>query len=92
MLLQQTVERLHEMKLTGMAQALEEQGGIPDIADLSFEDRLALLLEREHTARDILEHGLDQVGDHQMTLTLPAAHLNVRGAAYYSTHPEGMES
>lgn len=52
MLLQQTVERLHEMKLTGMAQALEEQGGIPDIDDLSFEDRLALLLEREHTARD----------------------------------------
>ncbi len=52
MLLQQTIERLHEMKLTGMAQALEEQGGIPDIADLSFEDRLALLLEREHTARN----------------------------------------
>ena len=52
MLLQQTVERLHEMKLTGMAQALEEQGGIPDIDDLSFEDRLALLLERERTARD----------------------------------------
>ncbi len=52
MLLQQTIERLHEMKLTGMARALEEQGGIPDIEDLSFEDRLALLVERESTARD----------------------------------------
>ncbi len=52
MLLQQTIDRLHEMKLTGMAQALEEQGGIPDIADLSFDDRLALLLERESTARE----------------------------------------
>ena len=51
MLLQQTIGRLHEMKLTGMAQALEEQRGLPDIKDLSFEDRFALLLERESTAR-----------------------------------------
>lgn len=51
MLLQQTIGRLHEMKLTGMAQALEEQRGLPDIQDLSFEDRFALLLERESTAR-----------------------------------------
>ena len=51
MLLQQTIDRLHEMKLTGMAQALEEQRGIPDMQDLSFDDRLALLLERESTTR-----------------------------------------
>jgi len=51
MLLQQTIERLHEMKLTGMAEALEEQQGLPDIEDLSFSDRLALLVERESTAR-----------------------------------------
>ena len=51
MLLQQTIDRLHEMKLTGMAQALEEQQGLPDIEDLSFSDRLALLVERESTAR-----------------------------------------
>jgi len=51
MLLQQTIDRLHEMKLTGMAQALEEQQGLPDIDDLSFDDRLALLVERETTAR-----------------------------------------
>jgi len=51
MLLQQTIERLHEMKLTGMAHALEEQQGLPDIEDLSFSDRLALLVERESTAR-----------------------------------------
>lgn len=51
MLLQQTIDSLHQMKLTGMAQALEEQQGLPDIQDLSFEDRLALLLERESTAR-----------------------------------------
>jgi DNA replication protein DnaC len=51
MLLQQTIDRLHEMKLKGMAQALEEQRGIPDMRDLSFDDRLALLLERESTTR-----------------------------------------
>ncbi len=37
MLLQQTIGNLHEMKLTGMAHALEEQQGLPDIQDLSFE-------------------------------------------------------
>jgi len=51
MLLQQTIDRLHELRLTGMAQALEEQRGQPDLHDLTFEDRLALLLEREATAR-----------------------------------------
>ena len=51
MLLQQTIDRLHELRLTGMAQALEEQRGQPDLHDLAFEDRLALLLEREATAR-----------------------------------------
>jgi len=52
MLQQQTLELLHELRLTGMAQALEEQVGLPDIAQLSFEDRFALLLDREKTARE----------------------------------------
>lgn len=51
MLLQQTLDCLHDMRLRGMAQALEEQAGIPDIQELSFEDRLALLVEREATER-----------------------------------------
>lgn len=51
MLLQQTIDRLHELRLTGMAHALDEQRGQPDLHDLAFEDRLALLLERETTAR-----------------------------------------
>lgn len=52
MLIQQTIERLHELRLTGMAAALEEQRGRPDLEDMSFEDRLALLLEREITCRE----------------------------------------
>ena len=52
MLIEQTLEQLQELRLTGMAAALEEQRGVPDIQSLSFEDRLALLVERERTARD----------------------------------------
>jgi transposase len=50
MLMQQTLALLHSLRLTGMAHALEEQAGIPDIATLAFEDRFALVLEREKHA------------------------------------------
>jgi len=52
MLVEPTLTRLRELRLTGMAEALEEQQALPDIHDLSFEDRLALLLEREVTVRE----------------------------------------
>lgn len=52
MLIEPTLDRLHELGLTGMAQALAEQLAVPDIQSLSFEDRLALLLERETSERD----------------------------------------
>lgn len=51
MLQQPTLQLLHELRLPGMAAALEEQRGMPDLDDLAFEDRLALLLEREKTDR-----------------------------------------
>ena len=47
MLIEQTLTMLQSLKLTGMAAALAEQRGLPDLASLPFEDRLALLLERE---------------------------------------------
>ncbi|HWV56205.1 MAG TPA: IS21-like element helper ATPase IstB [Longimicrobiales bacterium] len=52
MLIEQTLERLHDLRLPGMAAALQEQGSGSAAHDLSFEDRLALLLEREITWRD----------------------------------------
>lgn len=52
MLIQPTLDRLHELGLYGMAQALAEQLAVPDVQALSFEDRLALLLEREACERD----------------------------------------
>jgi len=51
MLMEQTLTLLHALHLTGMAHALEEQRGVPDLAALSFEDRFGLLLAREQTAR-----------------------------------------
>jgi len=52
MLHQQTLDLLHTLRLTGMAQALEEQQGVPDLAQLSFDERFALLLDREKHTRD----------------------------------------
>lgn len=52
MLLQPTLDRLHELRLPGMAAALEEQLRMSDIESLGFEDRLGLLLERELTHRE----------------------------------------
>ena len=51
MLIEQTLATLHALKLSGMATALDEQRGVPDLAALSFDERLALLLAREHAVR-----------------------------------------
>jgi DNA replication protein DnaC len=52
MLSHPTTERLHELGLIGMARALEEQRRQPDSHDLGFEDRLAMLVDREALERD----------------------------------------
>jgi len=48
MLPNQTVHQLQALRLEGMLQALEEQRRQPDIVQLDFEDRLALLVERQY--------------------------------------------
>jgi DNA replication protein DnaC len=52
MLTQPTLEGLRELRLTGMAEALEEQLQTTSARELAFEDRLALLVEREKTHRE----------------------------------------
>jgi DNA replication protein DnaC len=52
MLTHPTHSRLVVLGLTGMAKALEEQCRQPDIAALDFEERLALMVDRETTERD----------------------------------------
>jgi DNA replication protein DnaC len=51
MLTHPTLEKLHSLKLNGMAKALEEQIQMEDLKELSFEERLGLLVDREVTER-----------------------------------------
>ncbi len=52
MLKHPTLDKLHALKLTGMAAALADQSATPDISELSFEERLGLLVDREMTERE----------------------------------------
>ena len=52
MLIEQSISKLHEMKLHGMAKALRQQLEQPDISDLPFEQRFSLLVDREWTYRE----------------------------------------
>ena len=45
MLMQPTIEKLHSMKLFGMAEGIRRQTEDPEISRLSFEERLALLVD-----------------------------------------------
>lgn len=48
-----TIDKLHELRLLGMAKALEEQNQSPDTYErLTFGDRMALLVDREAAERD----------------------------------------
>ena len=49
---QPNLDRMLQLGLTGMAEALEEQPNIAGIGQLDFNDRLALLIEREAEHRD----------------------------------------
>ena len=49
---QQTMEKLSAMRLSGMLKALKEQILQTDIASLSFEERLGLLVDYEWTYRE----------------------------------------
>ena len=52
MLHEQTIEKLYAMKLNGMADAFREQLQMPDMAELAFEDRFALLVDRQWTWKE----------------------------------------
>jgi DNA replication protein DnaC len=52
MLINPTHERLAALGLAGMAKALDDQQHQPDVAALSFEERLGLMIDREVTERE----------------------------------------
>ena len=49
---EQTFDKLYRMKLHGMAKALEENLKQPDMAGLSFEERLAMLVDAQWLWRE----------------------------------------
>lgn len=67
MLPTQTRDKLSALRLDGMAQALDEQRRQPDIAQLDFEARLALLVERQWLWRE----------NRALATRLQAAHLKL---------------
>lgn len=52
MLTQPTLDKLHDMKLTAMAEAFSQQLAQPDLQDLSFEDRFAMLVDRQWSFKE----------------------------------------
>lgn len=52
MLTHPTLDKLETLRLAGMAKALKEQWQMPDLGDLSFEERLGLLVDREAALRE----------------------------------------
>jgi DNA replication protein DnaC len=51
MLNQQTIEKLYVMRMRGMADAFTQQQEDPQITELSFEERFALMVDRQWTWR-----------------------------------------
>jgi DNA replication protein DnaC len=52
MMTQDTIRKLNEMKLFGMARGFEDQLATPQAVHLSFEERIGLLVDQESTYRD----------------------------------------
>ena len=79
-----TIDKLHELRLLGMAKALKEQNQSPDAYEqLTFEDRLALLVDREQTERD----------NNRLQLRLKQAKLRLTAAIEDIDfhHPRGLD-
>ncbi len=52
MMMEPTLTKLHRLKLAGMAEALAEQAQQTIYGELSFEERLGLMIDREMTVRE----------------------------------------
>src|SRR6476469_1858779 len=83
MLNQPTIEKLQAMKLHGMAEAFQEQIEIPDSSQLSFEERLGLLVDRQWTWKEA----------RALTRRLQLARFKERGVVedINYQHPRGLD-
>ena len=71
-----TIDKLHELRLSGMARALEEQHQSPDLYEhIPFGDRLALLVDREAAERDSIRLRL-RLKQAKLRLTAAIEHID----------------
>ena len=66
MLTEPTMEKLYAMKLNGMAQAWQEQQQQSQSSDLCFDDRLAVLVERQWLWKENCPRGLNRAAIDQL--------------------------
>ena len=64
----QTIEKLSQMKMHGMAKAFQEQSEKASLSGLSFEERFAMIVDQEWTSRE----------DRKLTRRLRAARLKTQ--------------
>lgn len=83
MLKQPTIDKLYELRLSGMAKALEEQDGSPQYERMDFLDRLALLVDRESAERDSTRLRL-RLKQAKLRLTATIEDVDFR-------HPRGLD-
>jgi DNA replication protein DnaC len=84
MLTNPTSEKLRTMRLEGMLEALEEQRRQSDISELDFEERLALLVERQWLWQE----------NRGLATRLKNAQLKIAGASLEDInyrHPRGLK-
>lgn len=83
MMLHQTIGRLRELRLVGMADALLRQTQEPDVQALSFDERLGLLVDQEWTHRQ----------DRRLTRLLREARLRLNACVedIDYQHPRGLD-
>ncbi|HHH38864.1 MAG TPA: AAA family ATPase [Sedimenticola sp.] len=83
MLNRHTLEKLHSLRLTGMAEAFEQQLAQPAAQELAFEERLGLLVDQEILYRE----------NRRLTRLLKAARLRVNACVedIDYRHPRGLD-
>ena len=52
MLTQATIDKMHVMKLGSLAEAFDKQIRSPECAGLCFEERVGMMIDAEHDARE----------------------------------------
>jgi DNA replication protein DnaC len=82
-MINQTVEKLYQMRLDTLAAAFKEQLEQPSLGNLSFEERFAMIVDREWTSRE----------NRKLSRRLKAARLRLKATVedIDYRHPRGLD-